>query len=434
MTIRKALVVALPIAVLATAGCRTRRYAPEPMAEPVAFAPGSGSAIVLGSGSAGAPLPGPHPMADVGAKILEALPWHPAVHRIDLGATGPVALVQVYRLKEDILAVDATGRVFCLSARELTPKWVSSLKAPLSAPPAETPTHYLFLESDGGGAAWLQWFSKRAGAEADVSPVRLPYTPSSGISATITTAYVASLGSPRNNKTVESINLADGTLGWGFRTSGRVVATPTVDPGGDTLLVCCEDFTVTALPAAPAGETPSGPSWEAVTLGANVASPVIVKDWAYVVSEDNFVRCYDVHGGDVRWMKGTDAANRKAPWVLGGLVTKDVAVGGEGSGTVKVERFEGTVFVRNELGLHAFDADTGEAVFRDAGSDRPLVKVGSWVVTLDGRRRAQLRQGAGLPVKQTADLSAFDLLPTNQRDGSVVAAMTDGTVFLAVPK
>jgi outer membrane protein assembly factor BamB len=374
-----------------------------------------------------------HTAAELGEGTLENLPWHPAVMRADLSATGPVALVQVYRMAADALAVDATGRVFCLSARDLTPRWISTLRAPLSAAPAENATHYVFLEVDPRGAAWLQWFSKRSGAEAMGSPARLPYSPSSGVSATVSTAYVGSLGSPIDNKTVESINLADGSPGWGWRIPSRVVATPTVDPGQTTLLVLGENRSVTALPASPAGEPPLAPQWEAVTLGANVADPAITRDWAFVASEDNFLRCYDVHGGMVRWTRGTDAPNRKAPWVLGAETARTVSAGGEGSGTVKVESFTGYVFVRNELGLHCFDADTGTPVFRDATGDRPLVKVGEWVVTLDRARVAVLRRGANLAAVTAAPLDVFDFVPTNSFDGSILVATKEGVVLLAVP-
>src|SRR5436190_1194442 len=79
---------------------------------------------------------------------------------------------------------------------------VSTLKYPLAYPPAETPLDYVFVENDPMGAAWVQIFSKRSGAESPVSPLRVPFAPSSGASATAATIYIGSLGSPNDNKTV----------------------------------------------------------------------------------------------------------------------------------------------------------------------------------------------------------------------------------------
>jgi outer membrane protein assembly factor BamB len=418
MTSRRALVLTV-VAALA-AGCAGRRHSnPAPAGGP--------------SGSGGADS-GLHTLGERGEKVLEDLPWHPAVLRANLAANGPVALTQIYVMAEDVLAVSTTGRLFCLSKRDLTPRWISTLRSPLAAPPAESALHYVFLEREPDGAAWLQWFSRRSGAEADRSPARLPYSPSSGVSATVGTAFIASLGSPNDNKTLETINLADGTPGWGYRSLGRVVATPTLDWSGESVLLLSEDRTVTSLPANQAGSAPAQINWQAETLAANTVAPAVAKDWAFTGSDDNFLRAWDSHSGEVKWMKGLDAPIRKSPWTLGRLVTKTVSTGGEGSTKARVEAFEGYVFARNSLGLFAFDATTGEDVFHDADADRPVVMVNDWVVTLDTAKQAQIRKGKGLPVVSTAAFGVFDFVPTNSRDGVVVAGLADGTILLAVPK
>lgn len=375
-----------------------------------------------------------NPMVDQAERLLEGLPWHPDVIRADLGANGPVALTAIYVMREDLIAVDAAGKLFCLSRRDLTPRWISTLRHPLAAPPAESPLHYVFVEKDTMGGSWVQAFSKRSGAEADRSPIRLAFSASSGISATATTAYVGSYGSPVDNKTMESIDLNKGSIGWGFRTGGRITGTPTVDAQGESLLVVSEDMSVTALKADSASAHRATVLWEARTLGRNMCAPTLTKDLAFLGSDDNFVRCYDLHSGAVLWMKGTDAPIRKSPWLLGRPVAREVETAGPGSPKVVVESFEGMVFVKNSLGLHAFDAASGEEVFKDARAERPLVKVGDWVVTLDGAKNAQLRKGKAGKIEQTVPMGAFAFLPTNQRDGVVVAGFADGTVLIAVPK
>lgn len=418
--------VAVTVAALLVGCVGRRRAAPPP--------PGPGPIAGPMSGSDGEAA-GLHTMAQRGEQILEALPWKPDVIRANLAANGPVAIVQIYLMSADLLVVDTTGKLYCLSRRDLTPKWISMLKAPLSAPPCENGGQYVFVETDPRGACWLQWFSKRSGAEADASPARVPFACSSGCSANNSTAYLGSLGSPNDNKTVETISLADGSQGWGYRTAGRVVATPTVDPSGTILIVASEDRSVTSLPANPAGESPQGPNWEASTLAATVANPVLTKDWLFLGSKDNFLRCYDLHSGLVRWMQGVDAPITKTPWVVGRAFSEEVSTGGaEGAQKVKVEKFRGHAFVRNANGLFAFDAESGVPVFKDSDAERPLVQVGDWVVTLDTAKGAQLRRGKGLPVVQTVPFGVFDLLPTNSTDGSIFAATGDGVVLLASPK
>jgi outer membrane protein assembly factor BamB len=388
----------------------------------------------LVAGGPGGPARRGTTLSEMGTRALEGLPWSPDVIVANLGQNGPVALTQIYVFSEDVLAVDNRGKVFCLSRRDLEPKWISSLHAPLAAPPAEGPLHYVFLLRDNTGAASLQWMSRRSGAEADRSPVRLGFAPSSGVSATASTAFIGSLGSARGNKTLETINLADGSPGWGYRTAGRIVATPTVDPAGDVVIVASEDKGLMSLPASQSPLATATVNWRTETLAANKLPPVLTKDWGYIASDDNLVRGFDLHSGTVMWTQGIDVPARKAPWLLGGMVGSTVSAGGEGASSARIERYEGFVFVKNPIGLHAFDAATGEVVFKDAGAERPLVKVGDWVVTLDGANQAQLRKGKGLPVVQTAGLGMFDFLPTNSRDGVLVAGQSDGTIFLAVPK
>jgi outer membrane protein assembly factor BamB len=397
---------------------------------------GGGGTFLTGRAVEPAPMVGLHTLADRGERLLQSLPWPVDVVRANLAATGPVALSGVYVMPDDVLCISNVGTVYCLARRDLNPRWVSTLRYPLAHPPAASPLDYVFVEQDPRGASYVQILSRRNGAEAASSPVRLPFHPSSGASATASTVYVGSLGVPGDNKTVETIGVADGASGWGYRTAGPVVATPTVDPGGDILIVVDEARGVTALPASPAGSPPASVNWEAVTQGRNTAAPLLTRDLAFVGSEDNFLRCYDIHGGTVLWMEGTDAPIRRSPWLLAAevAVEREVEPGAEGGTRVRVASLQGHVFVRNALGLHAFDAATGTKTFLDRNAERPLVRYGAHVLTVDVAKGVQVRTGPGLAVVGTIPLGVFDFLPTNSRDGSVFAATTDGTVMVAIPK
>lgn len=386
-----------------------------------------GSYAMSGSGSGGSVA------ATGGEKVLENLPWHPDVMRVDIGATGPVALTGLYLMDQDLLAVDTTGRLVCLARRDLNANWVSTLKYPLAFPPTESATHYVFVEKDNQGAYWIQAFTRRSGAEADRSPIRLAFSASTGAAATPGTAYVASLGSPRDNKTLESINLSDGSVGWGAYTSGRIVATPMMTASGEAFIVASEDNSVASYPANPATAGSQKPLWEMNTFAANRAAPALTKDLMFLGSDDNLLRCMDVHSGSVLWMKGCDAPIRKSPWTLGSQVST-ASANAEGTAKTSVETFKGYVFVKNAIGLHAFDAASGDEVFKDAGAERPVVMVGDYVVTLGASRNGQIRKGKGLPIVSQVGLGSFDFVPTNSKDGTLYVGYGDGTILAASPK
>lgn len=409
-------VCALAAGLPACRGMRSRHYYGPPAPS---YASGSGNSASISTG---------------GERMLEGLPWHPDVLRVDVGAAGPVALTGMYLMDEDVLALDTTGRLVCLARRDLSAKWVSTLKYPAAFAPCESPTHYVFVERDSAGAYWVQAFARRSGAESDLEAIRLPFSASSGPAATAGTVYVGSLGSPRDNKTFESVSLADGSIGWGWRTSARILGTPLMSSAGEAVIVVSEDNSVLSLPASPASATPAGPLWQMQTFAANRAAPALTKDLMFLGSDDKLLRCMDVHSGSVLWMKGCDAPIRKSPWTLGGQVTKSVTTGGEGGPKTSVETFEGFVFVKNDVGLHAFDATSGEEVFKDPAGARPVVMVGEWVVTLGESRNGQLRKGKGLPVVESIGLGAFDFIPTNSKDGVLYVGYGNGTILAASPK
>lgn len=389
-------------------------------------------AVAAGLATTSAPVYGAG--ASHGERMLEGLPWSPDVMRIELGAAGPVALTGMYLMDADVLAVDSTGKLVCVARRDLGPRWVATLSHPVAYPPCESPTHYVFVEKDTKGAYWIEAFSRRTGAASEGSPIRVPFSVSSGPAATAATVYVGSLGSPRDNKTFEAINLHDGSVGWGFRTAGRIVGTPQMTQGGEAVVLVSEDSLVASLPANPASSPIAGPLWETKTFAGNFAAPALTKDLMFLGSDDKLLRCYDVHSGKVLWMKGCDGPIRRCPWTLGAQTTKSVASAAEGGAATSVESYEGFVFAKNEVGLHCFDARSGDEVFKDAGAMRPVVKVGDWVVTMTDRRSGQLRKGKGLPVTGTIGLEAFDFVPTNSKDGVLFVGTANGTILAASPK
>jgi outer membrane protein assembly factor BamB len=380
------------------------------------------------------PPSGARSLAELGERQLERLPWDVLVVRANLSAEEPRAIAGCYLMQRELLALTDSGLLYCLTRTDLQPRWVSSLRAPLVAAPAEGPTHYVFLVKDHEGAYWLHALSKRTGVETSGFPIRLPYAVSSaGVAANGSMAWMGSLGSPGDNKTLASISLITGRRGWGFGTSGMIFAAPVLDPKGDTLVVATDDGIALALPADT--EAPDGPLWQLGALGSVYAAPAVTPEHVVIGSGDGLLRCVDLHSGEIKWLQGIDAPIKTSPWVLGGVTRVKRSTGVEGAPEIEVDVYTGIAFARNLNGLCAFDLVLGTPLFRDEGGGRPLAKQGRWVLTVNRERRVTVRDAEdGFRPKGVLDLQMFDLVPTNTTNGAIYGCTSDGMIVAAIPR
>jgi outer membrane protein assembly factor BamB len=377
--------------------------------------------------------PGGGSLADLGERALERLPGEYLIVRANLSAERPRNVAACYLMAEDLLVVEETGLVYCLSRRDLTARWVSNLRAALHRPPSEGPTHYAFLVKAPDGAYWLHAFDKRNGAETADFPARLPFAASSGISNDGSRIYVGSLGSPGDNRTVESVNLASGRVSWGWRTRGLVLGGPVVDPAGTNLVAIGEDGTAVCLPIG--GQYVDTPNWVRRLTGRVTSTPVVTPDHVIVGSHDGILRSLSLATGEVAWLEGIDGPIRTSPWVIGAMEAETRSAGVEGAPDITLERYKGIAFARNLDGLHAFDLTTGARLFQDKNARRPVCKTGKWVVTADTGRTLVFRDStAGYEVKGRLPLAMFDLIPTNPYDGAIYGLTHDGGVVAAIPR
>jgi hypothetical protein len=383
------------------------------------------------------PTQGCETLARHGEVQLERLPWLTLINTMSLGAGRPVAITNAYVKSSDLLLVDAPGRVTAVARRDLQPRWMWTLVGSVNRarPPAEGTGHYVFLTRGPSGQPIVEALSRRTGVPAPGYPVYLPYGPSAGVAASTSMVWVASMGSPRDNKTLASLELATGSPGWGWYTTSLVLGDPVLDPAGTTLIVVSEDGMVTALPAS--ATVPEEPTWTRGRFGTITTTPAVTPEHVIVTSHDGLVRNFDLRSGEILWMKSVGQAIRSNPWVLGGFVTEERATGVEGAPPIKVEVYRGIVFVRNVTGLHAFDLQTGDPLFSDpkGSRSRPLARHEKWVMTVDEDRRVTLRDATdGFKVKATLDLGMFDLIPTNPYDGTIYGVTADGGLVAAMPR
>ena len=380
------------------------------------------------------PLAGAGTRADHGENRLERLPWTTHILRADLSKDRPVAIAGFYLMDKHLLVVTQSGRVYCLNRMTLEPRWVQTLKAPLFRAPCESATHFCFLCKDYKGRYWLHAISKKSGAEGVRFPRRIPFSASSGVAATGSMAFMGSLGSPRNNKTLESINMITGRMGWGYRSTGLIFGAPATDPEGDAVVFATDNGVVTSLPAGVS--PPSEKNWSR-SVGSTVkGGPAVTPKHVVVANRDGMVYNLDVDTGGINWMQTVKRAVNTRPWVVGGWKTTEKDSGIEGAAPIKVREFVGHVFVRNVAGLHCLDLNgVGEIQFTQGDDARPLCRQGKWVVTIDSGRQVTFYDASNgfKRASQTLDLSPFDLLPTNGRDGAIYACTSDGGIVAAIP-
>jgi outer membrane protein assembly factor BamB len=378
-------------------------------------------------------IEGPTTLARVGEQALERLPWDQVLVRTHVNAGRPAAVAAAYLMSQDLLIIEENGRITCLSRRDLQPKWKWTLSGSLHRPPAEGPDHYVFLTRGATGAYGVHALSRRTGVDTAGFPVRLPYGVSGGVAANGAMVFISALGSAYDNKTLTTLNLANGRPGWGWYTTGLLNADPVVDSSGRLVIAATDDGNLLAFEAG--AQTPMEPAWRVSGLGAITATPAVTPDHVIVCGHDGLVRCLDVRSGEVLWMQSMGDAIKSDPWVLGSTVAEERPSGVEGAPSIKVDVFKGIAFARNTGGLSAFDLADGTLLFTEECGGKPLLRKGKWVVTLDRNRMATLRDATdGYKAKARLNLNMFDLLPANERDGAIYGVTADGYVVASVPR
>jgi len=372
-------------------------------------------------------------LGDMGVKALEKLPWEAEVIRINLGKKRPMSISAFFLMDRNLLVVSAAGRLYCLDRGNFEVRWVNTLRHPLAKPPVESSTHFCFLMKDHQGAHWIQTISKRSGSIGARFPVRLPYSASSGIAANSAMIFVPSLGSPGNNRTLETVNTVSAKRGWGYRTTGMLMAPPATDPAGDLVILAGDDGVVTALSGR--ATAPNSENWIRDLGGIIRGAPAVTPAHVLVGNSDGILYNLNLFSGKTNWLIGLDEPLRTAPVIFGAVKEIEKSTGVEGAAPVKIRRYVGTVFVRNVKGLHAVDLVSGKKIFTDASGGRALCEHGKYLLTCDGRRRVTIRDANNdYEVSGTINLSMFDLIPTNTANGEIYACTSDGTLVGAIPK
>ncbi|MHC4550896.1 MAG: FHA domain-containing protein [Planctomycetota bacterium] len=232
-------------------------------------------------------------------------------------------------------------RLWALERGNLYPKWTSELREPTRFPVAANPhtvvlvSHHFAhaLELDTGRRA-LQFF--RGGLSGLRQPHRdLPFTPTGGAAVGNDTFYVPSLGSPRNNKTLEAFSLVTGQRGWGYRTSGDILTTPAVagSAGDPKLYFVTTTGLVTCMDATNYGYAPGRTRWEELSEAGVDYDLFVTGDTrgrtgsVYLVDREGMVYCLNRITGERRWVNATGLRPQGGVKVFGDICVVRMADG-----------------------------------------------------------------------------------------------------------
>lgn len=330
------------------------------------------------------------PGRDAIENALMSLGLDGSVRRVDLNGVdwkGGKARIAKAHLLSEILVLEGSGaqpNAYAVRRSDLLPMWVSDLQEPTAFPISENQDdvflvsdHFLHVLEKQTGRRTMQ-FLQGGLAGLRRPALRLPFTPTGGAAGQSDTVYVASLGSPDNNKTLESFSLVTGQRGWGYRTSGDIMTSPAVggQSGDPKLYWVTTTGLVTCIDASNYGYAPRGPRWQEL-LEAGVDHELFLTPdgrgtvgAVFVVDREGMVYCLDRITGTRRWVNATGRVPMGGPKVFG-----DVCV------------------VKMKNGLSGFDSDN--VLYLLEATEGPAAGTTFWVrggkpVTLGSDARADL--------------------------------------------
>jgi outer membrane protein assembly factor BamB len=305
--------------------------------------------------------------------------------------------------------------VHCVEAATGTLRWMVDVgETRLRYPPGADDRWVVCLLDDGRGMVVVK---RSNGARQFNLRTSIQEEPTSPPASSDSTVYNNSLLDDR----VHALNPDTGGTGWAYRTNGSVTSGPIMTPGLPRRLVIVgtDEGIVTALPPAAWNEVgPEEPSWERRMFGALTGQISLaertVEDRLEVSvlapCADHGLYCLDVATGEPRWVYRTASPFRGTP-----------------------RTFNGRVFGRDTMRLHAIDLGTGDAAWQPSGAgevpkdfesyDTALGADGTRVYLTRGQQYARANPRTGDLIK-TARLTSFaHVLPA--ADANLIIGVTE---------
>ncbi len=343
--------------------------------------------------------------AQYGGAALKLIP-DGRIFSNDLAADGPVSVRGAWLLDGILLVEYADGGLLALDRLTLAPMWnFTGMNGPMEFPPALTSVSVLAV-SDG----MLYEIDRRYGNQLSVNP--LGFVPSAGPAGTDSTGYVPALASVNGNRTISTINLANGTEGWGRATRGSITVRPLVGgtSGRPVLYVATASGAVFAFPAEPAASSAPEPHWSSMVHGRIEHQPVLDDDLLLVSSERGDLWALDrITGGPV-WVNYSGERVLAKAWPAGDQV-----------------------YFVNEAGYHALSREDGRLLWSYGGPARFLCRRGDTVYPMTSPGQIAAMDTASGDVLRTVEFPEDTIFIGNTTDHIFYFLTPDGLV-VAVDK
>jgi outer membrane protein assembly factor BamB len=334
--------------------------------------------------------------------VLELVP-DARIFSNDLAAGGPVSVRGSWLLENMLVIEFEDSELIALDRKSLAPLWTfSGMNAPLDFPPSVTPVAVLAI-SDG----MLYEIDRVNGNQLFVGILK--NVPSAGPAGSESTAYVPALASATGNRTVTTVNLVNGTEGWGRATRGSITVAPLLggSSGRPILYLATDRGGVYAFPAEPAVQAAPDPSWSNMVHGRIIHQPVISDDLFLVGSERGDLWALDRITGNAVWVHYSGVSLLASAWPAGDQV-----------------------YFVNERGFHALAREGGDALWSFEGLARFVCRRGDTVYAVtnpgqaaafDAKTGEMLRQVTYAPDAVLLSNTADNILYAISRDGLVLA-------------
>lgn len=254
--------------------------------------------FVFAAGAAGCASTAARPAPDPLIASLKDLGVEGRSYVNDLGAVSSIDLRAVHPMEDDFLVEDIHGHLSYVDGTTLNARWsYFGMTAPFDERPDVTETMVV-----GVSKGTVYALSRRNGLD-ELSPAPVGVVLSAGPVANESTLFAPTYATPVGNKTVQSVGLSSGYLGWGWRTNDDIVASlAKAGPhGGDMFYAATTRGDVYGFPTFPEHERDPEPAWK-TPLNAGVHRDLVVLgDDLGVVTSDNRLVCLDRITGRLRW-------------------------------------------------------------------------------------------------------------------------------------
>ncbi len=214
----------------------------------------------------------------------------------DLGQVSSIHLGKVYAVGSDFLVEDIHGHLTYLDGATLNPRWeYYGLPRPFDQAPDSTASSIIGVS---GGKLFVL---SRDNGTTDVEPRRIDVVASTSPVATDSTIYVPTFPTPSGNKTVQSVSIATGYLGWGVRTDADILGGMVKSDHGDEFYFGTTSGNVYAYPTYTATAAANDVGWS-TNLHGGITSALACDgaDLAVVMNDGRLV-CLDRVTGKARW-------------------------------------------------------------------------------------------------------------------------------------